>query len=253
MAAERFPWRLASVAAFVLAWELVGRAQLSAALPPASTVIAALLRLAADGQLAAAFGETIRPVVAGTLLSLLVGMILGLAMGLSGISERLFAGILISLDTAPMAALVPLITSIYGIGFAAKIAAVMLLAVPIIALNAYRGVRTVNPVLLDMHGSFMGSRWLAIRNIVLPGAGAMFAAGLRLGVAGAFVGALLAELLISTSGTGELIVYNRAIGRYAEMYAAIVAFVAFTTGTLALLRLAERRLLPAERWSGAAA
>jgi NitT/TauT family transport system permease protein len=249
----RFPWRVASFVVVIAAWEIVGQAQVSFALPPASVVAGAMGRLAADGSLAAAFGETLRPVVVGTVLSLIVGMAFGLAMGLHGMAERLFAGILICLDTAPMAALVPLITSIYGIGFAAKIAAVMLLAVPIIALNAYRGVRAVNPVLLDMHRSFVGSRWRAIRDVILPGAGSMLAAGVRLGMAGAFVGALLAELLISTSGVGELIVYNRAVGKYAEMYAAIVAFVALTAGTLSLLRTAERRALPAERWSGAAA
>lgn len=249
----RFPWRVASFVVVIAAWETVGQAQVSFALPPASDVAAALMRFADDGSLASAFGETLRPVVIGTVLSLIVGMTFGLAMGLHAIAERLFAGLLICLDTAPMAALVPLITSIYGIGFAAKVAAVMLLAVPVIALNAYRGVRAVSPVLLDMHRSFMGSRWRAVRDVILPGAGSMLAAGVRLGVAGAFVGALLAELLISTSGIGELIVYNRAVGRYAEMYAAIVAFVAFTAGTLALLRSIERRTLPAERWSGAAA
>lgn len=251
--AQRFPWRLVSLVAVLLAWELVGRLQLSFALPPASRVFAALGDLVADGRLIDAFGQTLRSVVVGTVLSLIVGMAFGLAMGLSRMGESLFVGLLICLDTAPMAALVPLITSIYGIGFAAKIAAVMLLAVPIVALNAYRGVRTVSPVLLDMHRSFMGSRWRAVRDIVLPGAGSMLGAGLRLGVAGAFVGALLAELLISTNGVGKLIMYSRAVGKYPEMYAAIVAFVAVTTGTLALLRRLERRALPAERWSGAAA
>ncbi len=249
---RRAPWRIVSFALVVLAWEIVGRAGLSFALPPPSAVATALLRLVDDGSLAAAFGQTIRPVIVGTILSLAAGMALGLAMGLSGVAERLFLGVLICLDTAPMAALVPLITSIYGIGFAAKLAAVMLLAVPIIALNAYRGVRAVSPVLLEMHRSFLGSRWRAVRDIVLPGAGAMLAAGVRLGIAGAFVGALLAELLISSNGVGKLIMYNRAIGKYPEMYAAIVAFVALTAGTLALLRILERRTLPAERWSGAA-
>jgi NitT/TauT family transport system permease protein len=185
-------------------------------------------------------------------VSVLVGMTLGLAMGLSRMTEAMFVGVLICLDTAPMAALVPLIASIYGIGFAAKIAAVMLLAVPIVALNAYRGVHAVTPTLLDMHRSFMGSRWRSIVMVVLPAASGMLAAGIRLGVAGAFVGAILAELLISTNGIGELIVFNRAVGKYSEMYAAIVSFVVLAAGTLAILHAVERRVLPAERWAGAA-
>jgi NitT/TauT family transport system permease protein len=252
MTVRRVPWRLVSLAAVFGAWEIAGRTAGLVALPPASEVFAALAGLARDGSLALAFGETIRTVVVGTVLALIVGMTLGLAMGLSGIAERLFVALLICLDTAPMAALVPLITSIYGIGFAAKIAAVMLLSVPVIALNAYRGVRSVSPVLLAMHRSFMGNRWQAIRNVILPGAGAMLAAGIHLGVAGAFVGALLAELLINTSGIGELIVHSRAIGRFPDMYGAIVAFMAFTAGTLAVLRSLERRAMPSERWSGAA-
>ncbi|MDZ4737482.1 MAG: ABC transporter permease subunit [Rhodospirillaceae bacterium] len=246
------PWRALSLVAVLAAWEAAGRFGMSLSLPPFSEVVAALLRLADDGSLVAAIGETLRPVIVGTMLSLIVGVTLGLAMGLSRVTEAAFVGILICLDTAPMAALVPLIASIYGVGFAAKLAAVMLLAVPIVALNAYRGIHAVNPILLDMHRSFVGSRWRGIVTIMLPAASGMLAAGIRLGVAGAFVGAILAELLISTSGIGELIVFNRAIGKYAEMYAAIVAFVILAAGTLALLRMIERRMLPAERWAGAA-
>jgi NitT/TauT family transport system permease protein len=246
------PWRAISILIVLSAWEAAGRLGLSPALPPFSDVMAGLFRLAADSRLAGAIGETMQPVVVGTVVSVLVGMTLGLAMGLSRMTEAMFVGVLICLDTAPMAALVPLIASIYGIGFAAKIAAVMLLAVPIVALNAYRGVHAVTPTLLDMHRSFMGSRWRSIVMVVLPAASGMLAAGIRLGVAGAFVGAILAELLISTNGIGELIVFNRAVGKYSEMYAAIVSFVVLAAGTLAILHAVERRVLPAERWAGAA-
>jgi len=247
------PWRVISVTIVLAAWELAGRLQFSFALPPASDVFESWLGLVRDGSLGAAVLETVRPVAIATIFSLFVGMTLGIGMGLSRGAERIFVGLLICLDTAPMAALVPLITSIYGIGFAAKIAACMLLAVPIVALNAYRGVRAVSPVLLEMHRSFVGSRWRAVRDVVLPASSTMLAAGIRLGVAGAFVGAILAELLINTSGVGDLIVYNRAIGKYPEMYAAIVTYILLAAVSLGLLRAVERRVLPAERWSGLAA
>ena len=47
----------------------------------------------------------------------------------------------------------------------------------------------------------------------------MIFAGLRLGVAAGFIGVVLAELLITPTGIGDLITYHRAVADYAEMYA----------------------------------
>ena len=124
-----------------------------------------------------------------------------------------------------MAALIPLITFVYGIGLTAKTLAVIMLALPVIVLNGYKAVRNANPSLVAMCRSFQGTKLQQIAKIIMPDASPVIFAGLRLGVAAGFIGVILAELLITPTGIGDLITYHRSVANYAEMYAAIVSII----------------------------
>ncbi len=152
-------------------------------------------------------------------------------MGLRPMAEWLAAPVFIVLQAAPMAALIPLITFVYGIGLTAKVLAVCILALPVIVLNSYKAVRNVNPSLIEMCRSFLGTRWQQVAKIILPDASPVIFAGLRLGVAAGFIGVVLAELLITPTGIGDLITYHRSIADYAEMYATIVSIIVFSAVT----------------------
>src|SRR3546814_3513418 len=80
-------------------------------------------------------------------------------------------------------------------------------------------VRNVSPSLLAMCRSFQGTPMQQVLKIVIPDASPVIFAGLRLGVSAGFVGVVLAELLITPTGIGDLITYHRAIAGYPEMYA----------------------------------
>ena len=90
-----------------------------------------------------------------------------------------------------------------------------------------------------MGRAFLGSRQQVIMFIILPAASPVIFAGLRLGCAAAFVGAILAELLITPTGIGDLISYNRSIADYPKMYAAILSIIIFSVITIELIERAE--------------
>jgi NitT/TauT family transport system permease protein len=146
-----------------------------------------------------------------------------------------------------MAALVPLVTFIYGIGLVAKTLAVIMLALPVIVLNSYKAVRHVNPSLVDMCRSFQGNRMQQIFKIIIPDATPVLFAGLRLGIAAGFIGVMLAELLITPTGIGDLITYHRSVANYAHMYAAVASIIAVSTLTLAGLQWVEVNYLRPEK------
>jgi NitT/TauT family transport system permease protein len=244
-------WRLASVALFCAAWEVAGRIPLNLAFPPFSEVVMAFARLVADGSLAKAYLSTLQPLLLGLLISSVLGVSLGIAMGLRRSVEWLGAPIFIVLQAAPVAALIPLVTFLYGIGLTAKTLAVMLLALPVIVLNCYKAVRNVSPSLVAMCRSFLGTPAQTVLKIVLPDASPIIFAGLRLGVSAGFVGVVLAELLITPTGIGDLITYHRAIADYAEMYAVIASIIVFSALTLTGLQRLEIRLFRPEKGGAA--
>jgi NitT/TauT family transport system permease protein len=94
--------------------------------------------------------------------------------------------------------------------------------------------------------AFLGTRWQAVWKIVLPHAAGLIFAGLRLGVAMGFIGVVIAELLITPTGVGDLITYHSSVADYPEMFAAVVSIIAL--GTLAVhgLGRVERRIFPPE-------
>jgi NitT/TauT family transport system permease protein len=140
-----------------------------------------------------------------------------------------------------------MVTFIYGIGLTAKVISVCLLALPVIVLNSYKAVANVNPSLINMCRSFLGSRMQQIMKIILPDASPVIFAGLRLGISAGFIGIILAELLITPTGIGDLITYHRAVANYAHMYATIASVIVFSAVTLSVLQWVEERWFRPEK------
>jgi len=242
-------WRLASITALLLAWELAGRSEFNFAFPTFLETAAAFWEIVADGSMAAAYLKTLEPLVLGVGIALVGGVVAGVSMGLREEVEWLTLPVFIVMQAAPMAALIPLVTFVYGIGLAAKIFAVVVLAMPVIAINSYRAVRNVPPSLVDMCRSFMGSRWRQLATVVLPAASPMIFAGIRLGVAEGFSGVVLAELLITPTGIGDLITFHRSVANYPHMYATIVSIVVFAVVTVGVLQWVETAVFRPEKRS----
>ena len=242
-------WKLLSVALFALAWELAGRSGFSFSFPTFTATVAAFWEMVADGSMGMAYLRTLEPLVIGLAFSLIVGITMGVAMGLREDVEWLALPIFIVMQAAPMAALIPLVTFIYGISLAAKVVAVVMLAMPVITINSYKAVRNVPGSLVSMCHSFMGNRRKQIWYVVIPAASPMMFAGLRLGVAEGFSGVVLAELLITPTGIGDLITFHRSVANFAHMYATIASIVLFAVLAVGLLQWVETLLFRPEKRS----
>ena len=244
--AHNFLWHLISFLLFFGTWELAGRWPISLAFPPFSETFLALLRMLTDGSLLKAYASTLQPLIIGIFICGIVGVGFGIGMGLSRSIEWLSLPLFIILQAAPMAAIIPLITYMYGIGLTAKVLAVVILAAPVIVMNSYKGIRNTNPSLIEMCRAFLGTRRQEIVKIILPHAGALIFAGLRLGLAMGFIGIVIAELMITPTGIGDLITYHSSVAGYAEMFAAITSIVLFAASTIHALERLERKLFPSE-------
>jgi NitT/TauT family transport system permease protein len=214
--------------------------------PSFTDTIGAFGGMLADGTFLGAYSETIGPLLVGVALTAVGGVAAGVAMGLSPKAEWLGVPVFVILQAAPSAAIIPLITFIYGIDFTAKVFAVVLLSTPVIVLNSYRGIRNAPVSLVEMSQAFLASRWQRIWKVILPAASGLIFAGLRLGLAQGFTGAVLAELLITPTGVGDLITFYRSQAEYDHMYAAILSIILVASVTITLLARLEQRLFRPE-------
>ena len=240
-------WRVFSFFIVFSIWELAGRADISIAFPPFSKVLVAFVEMIFSGEFFVAYADSLPPLLTGLFITIIGGVIIGISIGLVRSAEWFIMPLLIIFQTAPVSALIPMLTYIYGISDTSKIVAIIILGMPLVALNSYKGIQATNPSLLEMSKSFLASRLDTILFVILPSAQKMIFAGLRLGISGAFIGIVLAELLITPTGIGDLITYNRFIARYDKMFATIVSILAIAGLTLSLMRVFEDWLFPSEK------
>jgi NitT/TauT family transport system permease protein len=245
-AARTWLLRAGSIVAVLALWELGGRIPVSLTFPSFTASITAFGEMLADGTFLRAYSETVGPLLVGIALTAIGGVAAGVVMGLSPKAEWLGVPVFVILQAAPSAAIIPLITFIYGIDFTAKVFAVVLLSTPVIVLNSYRGIRNTPVSLVEMSEAFMASRWQRIWKVILPSASGLIFAGLRLGLAQGFTGAVLAELLITPTGVGDLITFYRSQAEYDHMYAAILSIILVASVTITLLQRLELRLFRPE-------
>ncbi len=242
------PWvlRTASILFVFALWEWAGRVPVSIAFPTCTATLAAFADMLVDGTFARAYAQTVGPLVVGVLLTAIGGVFAGVVMGLSEKAEWLGLPVFIVLQASPSAAIVPLITFIYGIGFTAKVFAVVLLSAPVIVLNSYRGIANTPRSLLEMSSAFLASSRQRVWKVIMPAASGVIFAGLRLGLAQGFTGVVLAELIITPTGVGDLITFNRSVADYPRMFASILSIIIVASVSVTLLQRLEQRLFRPE-------
>lgn len=237
--------RLAAFVAFLLLWEWAARARISFNFPGPGATVLALWDLGRSGGLLGATATSALSLALGFGSAVVVGVPLGLVMGVVrpvGRVARVYCDLLIALPTA---ALIPLVILTFGINVVSSAAIVFVFSAPFITMNAYGGVRDVRPRLVEMARSFNVSPLRLFTRIVLPSALPMILAGVRYGLSRAFVGLIIAELLLSPFGLGRLIMVSRSMFEHDRMFAAVLWTILLAVGALALVGRLEARLM---RW-----
>jgi NitT/TauT family transport system permease protein len=211
---------------------------------PLATLVA-LLALVRSGALLTATLTSAQSLLLGFGAAVLLGVPLGLLMGVVrplGRVGRVYLDLLIALPTA---ALVPLVILSVGINVVSSAVIVFAFSAPFVTMNAYGGVRDVRPRLLEMAEAFHASWAQRFARIVVPSALPMILAGVRYGLARAFVGLIVAELLLSPFGLGRLIIASRSMFEHDRMFATVLWTVLLAAAALAALGRLEARWL---RW-----
>lgn len=247
--APHFPWgsrssRVLSLSLFLIMWELVGRLDRTHLFPPLSRVVLAFWQILVNGELIRGFAVSLQAFVVGFGLSIVAGLLSGLLMARFRPLERILSPYLDILLAVPTIAFIPLFVIWLGLGLPSRVGVIFIFALPVIAVNAFTGIRGVDPQLVEMGVAFgLGQRQLFWK-IIIPGAMPLIMAGLRLGVGRAFIGMVASDILLVSVGIGGLIQYYNATFKTAHLFASVLAVLLLAVGLTELTRVAESRLTP---------
>jgi sulfonate transport system permease protein len=235
------PWLLPALT--LVAWEGASRAGWlsTRVLPEPWSVLTALWRLLASGELWTHVAVSTWRAGAGLAIGGGLGLVLGLLTGTFRTAETLLDTSLQMIRNIPALALIPLVILWFGIDESAKL---FLVAVGVffpIYLNTFHGIRSVDKGLIEMARSYGLNGWALYRHVILPGALPSVLVGLRFALGLMWVLLIVAETISAQSGIGYLTMNAR------EFLQTDVVLVGI--GLYALLgKLADVAAKGLERW-----
>lgn len=210
----------------IAVWELGSRYVFDPFWSGQPTLVAdRLITMVSNGDLWWHLVPTVIQALAGLLLSLLVGVPLGILFAINKTVEKIIEPFFLGLYSVPRVALAPLFILWFGIGPASKIVMAFSLVVFIVILNTYEGIRGVDKDLIDMLRAMRASHLYILRKVIFPGIVPWIFASVRVGVGLALVGSVVGELLGS----------NRGLGWYIEHAAARIDVIGVFSGLVALM------------------
>jgi ABC-type nitrate/sulfonate/bicarbonate transport system permease component len=241
--ARRWTLRIASVAAILIAWQIYGGSINPILLSDPSAVAVAFVDMVRDGSLGHALASSLEVLGLGFLFGSVAGVVIGLAAGRSETVAALIDLPVNALYAVPAVALVPVIVLWFGFAATTKTVVVFLFVIFPVLINTTRGVREVDPELVEVARSFCSSERRMWFDLILPSALPFIVTGLRLAIGRALIGVIVAEFYTSLSGLGDLITTNASNFQTARMFVPIVVIALLGVIFTALLELAERRLV----------
>lgn len=185
-----------------------------------------------------------------TLLGLGVAGVTGFAAGLvlsqNPILAKTLNPFIVSFNSLPRIAMVPLITMVFGLGLLAKVVTVWFVVFFLIFFNTFKGSLSVERHLLQFCQTLGASPRQILWNVRVPSALAWTFAALPNAISFSLVAVVIAEFVGTTTGMGYLIVSALSTLNANEMFAAITVLGLSGIALVSLAERVERRLL---RWS----
>jgi len=214
-------------------------------LPAPEEVGSALLELARNGDLARDTGISLLRVVEGFAAGCVLGLLLGVAMGLSPTVEDYVRPLFTAFAQVPTLGWIPLLMLLVGIGEGLKILVIAKAAFVPVTLNTLAGIRAVPAHYSEVGTVFRFSRWQMLSRVIFPAAVPPIFTGLRYGLTHSWNALVAVELLASAEGLGYLLVWGRQMFWLDTMMAAMamIGIVGFLLDRV--MAMLEARL---QRW-----
>ena len=239
---------MASLLVWCVIWEIVGRLELIFIVPPFSDVLVALVDLVQQQTWQDATITTLRAFAIGMVLSITVGIPLGILMGRVKLADDLLGMWVNIFSSAPLSAIVPVLMILFGFGEKTIVAAVFLFAIWIIVLDTRAGVRHISPSLIEMARSYGAKRPALYGKIIVWAALPEILAGIRLGLIRGVKGVVIGQLLVAIVGYGALFETFSRNFRMSQFWALTIILFAFAIVVSVVIEWAEGKV---EYYAGA--
>lgn len=230
-------WAVLVVA--VALWEPAARAGDSPFFPPPSAIAGSLWEKLWRSDLAAAhLLPGVGRMLAGWAIAAVCGVLIGLALGRSGVVLQYLSPLFAFVRAVPPPLLVPLFLVLFDLGTPMQLATIVLGVIWPVLLSSIDGAASVHPVQVET------ARVLRLRptewwlRVVLPAAAPKVMAGLRVSLSLALILMVISELVGATNGLGFQLALAQRRFDFLTMWTVVVLLgmlgYAFNSGLVAV-------------------
>lgn len=236
--------RLASIVTVLLVWEIVGRRINPLFMSYPTAIVAAGASMIQSGELFSALASSLRTLLLGFMTASAIGIVVGLLVGRYRAMDAATDWLVNALYATPLIAIIPLVILWFGLGDAAKLFIVTILAVFPVLINTASGVRNIPRSLIDVGTAFAASERQVFLKIIIPAVTPFIMTGLRLGIGRAIIGMVAAEFFTAITGLGALIVKYGNQYDTAAMFVPILILMLLGVALTSLVRKVEEMFAP---------
>jgi NitT/TauT family transport system permease protein len=184
-----------------------------------------------------------------TLLGFVIGSTLGIALAVAIVNlkvlEKSLMPWIVASQTIPIIALAPMIVVILNqfdiTGIIPKAVIAAYLSFFPVTVGMVKGLRSPDPLQLDLMRTYCASRSQTFLKLRAPASAPFFFASMKIGVAAALVGAVVAEVTKSEDGgLGARLLAGSYYGQTVQIWAALFAAAALSAALVALIGLTDK-------------
>jgi NitT/TauT family transport system permease protein len=187
---------------------------------------------------------TVREALLGFLLSVSIGVFLGVVIVQFKFLEDALLPLLVTSQVIPTIALAPLLVLWLGFGSAPKVAVAFLVSFFPIVINMVTGLKAVEEDLVHLVRGLSATRWQELLKIRFPHALPYLFAACRVSITLSLIGSVVGEFVSADQGLGFLILTGAGRLLTEQIFASIAILGLVGISLFNLVRALERIVLP---------
>jgi NitT/TauT family transport system permease protein len=201
------------------------------------------IRLLSDGTFFFHMYQSLRRVFVGSVFAMVFSIGVGIYMGTVPTAERFFQPLVVLGLTIPGLMWALIAVMLFGINEFSPYFAVTVTIFPMLVINIWAGVKSLDKELIDMSHVFHFTRWMKISQVILPQLVPNIFAATRYGLGLAWKVVVVVEMFGTSNGVGYQVMKSYQVFNMEGVIAWTLTFVAaMIVIEYGLINLAERRL-----------
>lgn len=184
-----------------------------------------LLGLILDNTLGVAILASMKRIIVGYTISILIGISIGLIIVRYKYLDENFSALILGMQTLPSICWLPFAILWYGLNESAIIFVIAVGSTFAISIAVESGIKNVNPLFLRAAKTMGASGFKAYWNVIIPASLPSVISGLKQGWSFAWRALMAGEMLSATKGLGQVLMVGRDLADISQVMAVMVVII----------------------------